>query len=208
MEEVNPAYSLIKNIINLFDGNAENFYPAFYKIFSETSNPFKNLSQNCALLISFEVANLALVISNLIGASFQNDIITFKHDSHQFTEKEKSIITYLSGYVFSTFYCRIRVSSKVSTLYHKQCLSFLFAISLPEHRHVNLHDRGGLWKVNKEVICIFTAAEYHFISLGKSSHIINFKKIVDTQIEDSFVLFNFSKILHTSSDKIEKRNSS
>ena len=68
-----------------------------------------------------------------------------------------------------------------------------------------MHDRGGLWKVNKEVICIFTAAEYHFISLGKkSSHIINCKEIVDTLIEDSFVLFNFSKILHSSSDKIQK----
>ena len=39
IEEVNPAYSLIKNIINSFDGNAENFYPAFYKIFSETLSP-------------------------------------------------------------------------------------------------------------------------------------------------------------------------
>ena len=61
------------------------------------------------------------------GASFKNDIITFKHESHQFTEKEKSILTYLSGYVFGTFYRRIRFSSKVSTLHHKLCLSFLLA---------------------------------------------------------------------------------
>ena len=77
--------------------------------------------------------------------------------------------------------------------------------SLPENKHVNLHDRGGLWNVNKEVICTFTAAEYHFISLGKkSSNIINCKEIVDTLIEDSFVLVNFSKILHNSSYKIQK----
>ena len=68
-----------------------------------------------------------------------------------------------------------------------------------------MHFRGGLWKVNKEVNCIFTAAEYHFISLvKKSSYIINCKEIVDTLIEDSFVLVNFSKILHSSSDKIQK----
>ena len=112
IEEVNPAYSLVKNIVNSFDGNAENFYPAFYKVFSETPSPFKNLSQGCAIL-SFEGANL--VLAHLTGASFKNDIITFKHESHQFTEKEKSIITYLSGYVFGTFFCRIKFSSKVST---------------------------------------------------------------------------------------------
>ena len=70
----------------------------------------------------------------------------------------------------------------ISSVYH-----FYFLVNVQEKQfiyqsiNVNLHDRGGLSKVNKEVICIFTAAEYHFISLGKkSSHIINCKEIVDT----------------------------
>ena len=45
--------------------------------------------------------------------------------------------------------------------YHQQCLSFLVAgkcvgetVFLPEHRHVDVLNRGGLWKVNKDVIAI------------------------------------------------------
>ena len=40
-------------------------------------------------------------------------------------------------------------------------------ISLPEHKHVNVLNRGGLWKVNEDVIAIFSVAEAYFLSSTK-----------------------------------------
>ena len=58
--------------------------------------------------------------------------------------------------------------------YHQQCLSFLVAdkcvgetISLPEYMHVNVLNRGGLWKLNEDVIAIFSFAEAYFLSSAK-----------------------------------------
>ena len=36
-------------------------------------------------------------------------------------------------------------------------------VSLPEHRHVDVLNRGGLWKVNEDVIAIFSVAEAYFL---------------------------------------------
>ena len=40
-------------------------------------------------------------------------------------------------------------------------------ISLPEHRHVDVLNGGGLWKVNEDVIAIFSIAEACFLSSTK-----------------------------------------
>ena len=66
----------------------------------------------------------------------------------KFSAKAKSLIAYLSGYVFGAFYHRISILS----------------ISLPEYRHVIVLNRGGLWKVNEDVIAIFSVAEAYFLS--------------------------------------------
>ena len=35
---------------------------------------------------------------------------------------------------------------------------------IPEHKHVELLDGGGLWKVNTDVVAIFSVAESYFLS--------------------------------------------
>ena len=107
LEDVADAYLLIKPILAEFNGNAAKYYPRFYKVFSET-NPFQNLSHNCCLLLGFEVANH--VLSRLTGAIYNENVLTIDDISPKFTEREKSIIAYLSGYVFGTLYRRIRFS--------------------------------------------------------------------------------------------------
>ena len=206
LDDVSTSYSLIKHLLTAFNGNAEVFYPQFYKVFSET-NPFKNYNRNCSLLLGFEVGNHAL--SHLTGATFTADVITFAHTSNKFSEKERSIIGYLSGYVFGTFYRRIRFSksSQSAGLYHEQCLSFLVAgkcsgesIQLPEHKHVDLHDRGGLWKVTEETICIFSTAESYFISSTKQQpNKIDCPNIVTALMKDCYVLMGGSRFLSTRS---------
>ena len=59
----------------------------------------------------------------------------------------------------------------VKCVSQKQCLSFFVAdkdvgetVSLSEHWHVHVLNRGGLWKVNEDVIAIFSVAEGYFLS--------------------------------------------
>ena len=95
----------------------------------------------------------------------KNVLCLDKKEFPTFGEKEKSIITYLSGYIFGTFY-RIRFSSSFSNnACGQQCISFLLAgqISdnqdLPEYSLVKAHDCGGLWEVNADVVKTFTITE-------------------------------------------------
>ena len=212
LDDVNHTYAFIRDIIGTFSGDAEKFYPQFYKIMAETDTPFKNLSHKCSLLLGFEVANH--VLAHLTGASFKEDVLTFKHDPNQFSEKDKSVIAYLSGYVLRTIYCRIRFSksSCYTSLYHQQCLHVLLAgklsdesTDLPEHKLVNTHNRGGLWKVTHDVISIFTVTESYFLTATKTvCNKIDCKKITSSLMSDSVVLSYFSKLRSSSSDHVKK----
>ena len=72
----------------------------------------KIFSGNCSLLLSFEVANHVLV--DLPGATIQEDMLTYNNDEEEnFPENDLSLISYLGGYVYETFYRRIHCSTKV-----------------------------------------------------------------------------------------------
>ena len=102
LDDVNHTYVYIRDIVSTLGGNVGKFYPKFYKIIAETDTPFINLSRKCSLLLDFEVANH--VLAHLTGTSFKEDVLTFKHDTNQFLEKDKSVIAYFSGYVLRTMY--------------------------------------------------------------------------------------------------------
>ena len=133
-------------------------------------DPCRGLDINCTRLLEFEIA-----IAYITGATYSDDVVHFDCDT-KFSAKEKSLIAYLSGYVFGAFYRRIRFSKTAhqDQTYHQQCLSFLVAgkcvgetVSLPEHRYVDVLNRGGLWKLNEDVIAIFSFAEAYFLSSAK-----------------------------------------
>ena len=106
-------------IIESFNRDPENFYSQFYKAFSSTVNLYKNIIGNCSLLLSFEVANN--VLAQLAGATIQEDVLTYAiEEAENFSEKDLSLISYLGGYVFGTFYRRIRCSTKDTGLYSQQ----------------------------------------------------------------------------------------
>ena len=207
LDDIIPAYNIIKPLLVKFNGDAEKFLPSVYKGYAQ-ENPYKDLSQNCGRLLSFEVANHVLV--HLSGAKLNEGVIEFTYDEKLFSEKDKSLVAYLSGYVFSTFYRRIRFSTSNNTSsYHHQCLSFLIAGKctgeLPEHKYVNIRNRGGLWSVNEDVICIFTVAESYFISSTKQhTNRIDSKVIVSALMKDTWLLVNFSRLRRNSADPIKK----
>ena len=102
---------MLPQIIKSFTGDHKKFYPQFYKVFSSTENLYKNLSGITSLLPSLEVTNH--VLAELTGTTIQEDMLTYDIDkAKNFPEKDLSLISYLDGYVFGTFYERICCSTK------------------------------------------------------------------------------------------------
>ena len=180
------AYNLITPVINSFNGDVEQFYPNFYKVFVDVEDPFRG---------------------SITRATYSDDVVNFDCDT-KFSAKEKSLIAYLSGYVFGAFYRQIRFSkiAHQDQTYHQQYVSFLVAgkcvgetISLP------VWNRGGLWKVNEDVIAIFTVAEVYFLSSTKKlQNKIVSKVIVNALMENCMVLESFAKVRQSYPDNIKK----
>ena len=198
IEEVLPIYDLVRDVIKTFNGDAEKFYPKFYKVFIEAENPFRKLNRNCSLLLGFELANH--VLSHLSHGVIKEDKVE-TCTSTSFTEKERSIVAYLAGYVFGTSYRRIRFSKAEKSSYHQQCLSLLSAgkyneeTNLKEHHLVNVHDRGGLWKVKREAVNIFCEAEAHFVNCTRTIHNkIDSKEMVGQLMQNCGLLHNYEKL--------------
>ena len=57
-ESIKNVHKLISNVVLSFKGDAEKFYPAFYKCISDAENPFGgSLNKHAALLLGFELAS-------------------------------------------------------------------------------------------------------------------------------------------------------
>ena len=150
LDDLMPYYKLILPVVNSFSGDTEKFYPQIYKLDSPAEN-YQNLSHDCGLILCFDVVNQ--ILAHLTGAKTHTDILVYENsDISTLTEKDISIISYLSGYVFGAFYRRLRTTkSNTSTYYQQQCLSLLIDgkrsgenLPLPEHKHIEILDRGGL----------------------------------------------------------------
>ena len=212
LNDVIFTYNLVRDLIESFDGNRQKFYPLFYKRISEAEKVFvKPLSRDCSLLLGFKVANN--VLSHLSGSSVKEGVMVTPDKSPEFSEKDQEVICYLSGYVFGTFYRRIRFSkSRTQNIYRHQCLSLLLAGKVPEDsaenpqfKLINARDRGGLWKVRKEVVAIFMVAESLFkLSVTKNHNKVDSKEMVASLMKDSSVLCNFTKVSNLCSEPTKK----
>ena len=84
--------------MNSLCGYTEKFYPQIYKLYSQADS-FKNLIHNCSLVLSFDVVNQ--ILAHLTGAKIHSDKLMYENsDISTLTEKDISIKSYLSGYVF------------------------------------------------------------------------------------------------------------
>ena len=103
---------LISYVALSFKGDGEKFYPAFYKCISNAESPFGgSLNKHASLLLGFELANH--VLSYFSRGSLEKDsVVQFKYSSVDISNKEKSFVFYLAGYVFSTFFSRLRFTKK------------------------------------------------------------------------------------------------
>ena len=214
LEDLMPYYKLILHIVNSFSGDTEKFYPQIYKLYSQAEN-YKNLSHDCSLILSFNVVNQ--ILAHLTGAKIPTDILVYENsDISTLTEKDISIISYLSGYVFGTFYRRLRSTKSItSSYYQQQCLSFLMAgkysgknLTLPEHKHIEILHQGGLWKVDNNVTLIFKVAECHFKTITSvPTTKIDCKSLVSILMKNPIIHEKMFKIRNKSTIQLLKKKS-
>ena len=168
VEDINLYYKFFLPTVNSFAGDNWKLYPKCYRVCGEAKE-LKNLDHNCSMILRFEVVN-----KYLTGATIRGDVLSFDDaNSKCLSEKEIAMISYLSGYIFGTFYRRIRFSKFVffGSVHYQQCLRFLMVgkcngesipIVISEHRHVQLLDGGCLWRVISDVTSIFKVGECYY----------------------------------------------
>ena len=198
INDTNYTYQLVRNVIWKFNGNGEKFYPDFYKCVTGEEIAFKNMSRRTSVILGFEVANH--VLGHLTGSTIKESNVDFSVAAN-FSKKENNIISCQSGYVFSTFYRRIKSSKSGQSKFGSQSLSILRAgkstlQDLSENDVlIDAKDRGGLWKVVPQVFQIFATVETHF---RKSTEIIgrniDSKKMVSTLIKDCNILSQYTTL--------------
>ena len=209
VDDAGSSYQYVKDVIGNFKGNAEKFYPEFYKCVSSEEIVFKNLSRKGSVILGFEMANH--VLAHLTGATVNEGNIAFSHPV-AFSSKEVNIIRYLSGYVFGTVYRRIRRSNSTRTMLGLQSLSILLAgksslesSSSESNTLTNAKDRGGLWTVTCEVFEIFSLVETKFRQFTSKVHNkIDSKQLVSDLLENPIVLANYKRLCNQASDKVSR----
>ena len=110
------------------------------------------------MLLGFELANHVLGYLSR-GPLEKDSVVQFKYSSVDLTNKEKSIVFYLAGYVFFYIFCEIpKNNNQNNPEMLQEYLDILAAgklgdekQELPDHKLVNTKNRGGLWKVTAEV---------------------------------------------------------
>ena len=206
LDDAKETLEYFRHVIIEFKGNAETFYPKFYKCVSDDII-FKKLTRRSSVLLGCELTNH--VLAHLTNSTVKENIVEF--ETPTYSKKDCSIIKYLSGYVFSTIYRRLRRSKSTQNLLGIQCLDFLLVgkSSLKHNSEFDMFtrakDRGGLWNVTIEVYEIFCHVETVFRkSTIHVSRSIDSKKIVSDVMGSPSVLCNFNKIRSQCSEKVSK----
>ena len=219
MIETGNFFSFVKDIIKNFNGYDEKFYPLFYKAVID-NDIFPSLSQKCSRLLGFDVANkvLAHLLISLSSSSSSQPTQSFDHGylCSSLTEEQLNIVTYLSGYVFSTLYKRLSFSAsrRKKSEYTEKYLSLLLCGKVTQEDSVPLHvyekwleakDRGGLWRVDNKVFQIFEQAELYFQHsvMGKHQTRIVTSEIVAVLQTNSKISAAFKNLCGQCPNKIE-----
>ena len=138
------------------------FYPMFYNIVTRKDS-IHGLSKDSTVVVGFEMANQ--VITYYKNKSIQ---ISPPPSSCSLSDRDVAVVVYVSGYVFSNLYRRLRKSHKWNTDSVQMKLSLLRAGKIEPNDNdsryalIKCRDRGGLWYVNDDVIHIFVEAEKEF----------------------------------------------
>lgn len=209
-------YSLFKDVIETHSKNPEKFYSKFYGIVGDITD-FGNLSKNAIIILGFELANqvMCFIKKSLASTSLNsNEGNSNTNIIKEITPREKSIIVYLSGYVISNIYRKIRNSSLWERDESQEKLALLRACKEVDteltsdecYKLVNIKNRGGLWYTNNNVIEIFMKTENVFkIETSECTLLcIDSNKIVKNVMGDGMVKIYYNNIQEEAGILVDK----
>ena len=212
--DLSPAekiYVLFKDVIETYSTHPEKFYPKFYKIVG-TLTEFGNLSKNAITLLGFELANQ--VVCFVKTSSGLNSNESKNMNAIPLSKRERTIIVYLSGYVISNVYRKIRKSKLWESDTSQEKLALLTAgkesegVSEECYDLVNAKNRGGLWYANKNFIEIFTVTEniFKIETSGDGVKFIKSNKIVEKVMGDGKVKSYYRNVQEEAGILVDKEN--
>ena len=214
LDQAIESFQHIKTIVTDYNGNAEKFYPLFFDIYC--SKPlFPSLSRKCGRILGIHVSShivshLNSSLSSLSSSSNTSSSSTPK--VIRFTEKEKNIIFYLSGYVFHTVFTKLkRASNKLNCTTKQMYLDEDDEVIRSNEKLVNVKDRGGLWKMDKCVIGIFEECEEYFrinVVDKDATTNIDANSMVDDLLKNTSILASMSTLRNKCSQVVMKNRPS
>ena len=190
-EESYQLWMKLKAPVAAFHGDAEKFYSQFYGLLTENLIP--KLEWTNSNLLLGEVANK--ILSHLTGHSVEKiDLNT----PVIFSDKDINKLQYLAGYVIRKTFTKVRFSSTCQSVYNQQCSMILLACKeqsdLVHHTLIDARDRGGLWKIRKEIINVFQYCEEIFRINTVNVVKIVYKELVQKMVSDCRVLSMFCSV--------------
>jgi hypothetical protein len=162
LEETQILWEKLRPIIDEFNGNAEKFYSQFYGLLAENNLPSKFDITSSNILMS-EVANHLIIYLSDKNTDTSDPQVAVT----SITDKETKCLQYVSGFILHKLHNKFRFSKNCSNVYNRQCVAILQACKIDSddtQTLVNARDRGGLWKVNKNMQVLFIKSECIFRS--------------------------------------------
>eukprot|EP00794_Sanderia_malayensis_P012457 gene12457-13745_t len=178
-------------VFDKFSGNGEKFYSNFYEVIAlgEVTHVGTLCQQDTSLLLT-EVANICL--GKLAGCPSETTTSQIKK---KFTEKELNSLEYLSDDCFHKVYMSTRNSKKWNSIAAKTDVA---------QKLVDLKNRGGLWKVNRNAVAIFMEVETKFMAVSAQSlKNIDASSIFISALKDPYVKSHISSIVSAATLDIE-----
>ena len=158
-EDASVLWGHLKDIIEYFEGDAEEYYPSVYILFLDNLLPKKFKHRSITNLLMQEVANQ--ILSHLTDSRLST-LETPSTTSSFLTEKDRNKLQYLGGYILHKLHSKFRFGKDWSRQYNKECATILEGCRVENDTSqtlVNIRDRGGLWRVEKRMQTIFSHCE-------------------------------------------------
>ena len=200
-EDAVELWSKLRKVIDNFNGDAEKFYSGFFSLLVVNVLPSKFDESFVTNTLMSEVANLLL--SHMSGV--ENFDVTKAPEP--LSAKEEKSLQYLAGFILHKLYSKFLYSGKAKSTC-QQIISILHACKVENddtQTLINARDRGGLWKVNKQIERVFLQSELLFRARTASFKTkLACEDLVEEILKDSSVLSNYNNICLNASLKISK----
>ena len=196
-------WSLLKEVINGFNGDAEKFYSNFFSLLVTNVLPSKFDDASVTNTLMSELANIFL--NHLSGVEIVS--IAAKEPTKSLSEKEQKSLQYLSGFILHKLYSKF-LYSKTGRSTYQQFISILQACKVEyddSQTLINVRDRGGLWRINGKIEKVFLQSELLFRArTAPFKTNISCEELVAEVLKDPSVLSNYNDLCLDANVKVEK----